>query len=1021
MGHHFISYSVIDGRDVAIRLKEALEAGRPPLPVWLDVEGLVAGRQWTDQLDEAIRECDTLLFVITPDSVREGSFCATEVSRALSYKKRVLPLRFDPDARVPIRLETTHWVDFATDGFEKGLQRLRRDVQRHGSPEGVLWALRDRLAVAERDLDRAVDPVERTRIQQDVLRLQEQVSRQEQVVRDPQGAEERTSERVQLGMEHDRRPRTPTSTRRRTVVVNTPPVAVRASFQDRDAQIRLLSSYLREDGWRLLTVIGRAGIGKSAMVCRLLHALSEGQPPDGIELDLDGIVYLNTLGAHRVSLPDLLAGLSRLLPEDDARALAPLLDSEHRPEERMLAVLERFPAGRHVVLLDNFERLLDPETHEICDRELDQGLRTLLKAPEHGVKVILTTQIAPRRLVLSEPGRQAPVPLEEGLPSPYAERFLRELDADGSAGLRDASDELLGQARQRTYGYPKALEALRALLAVDRHTSLREVLADDRLLSDTVVEVLVGETFNRLDQSTQQVMEALAVYGSPMTPAAVDYLLQPYLVGVDSRPVLDRLVDMQLVLKEAGRYRLSPVERGYAYSRIPPGQAADVESGDPAPFTRSGLLGRAIAYVQQTTVPVEKWRGIEDVAPQLTEIDLLCTSGQFDAAARLLRRIDYGFLLPWGHAGLVADLHERLRTKLGDPELQQESTGMLGTARFRLGAYDQAILRFTEALALARAQGDQRDQGTWLGNLAGCYLTLGDTARAADCYEEALAAARAPGYPMLEASALQGLAACDQRRGALPEALGRYEESLKIARELGYWQTGVAEILVGLGQLQGELGQSERALSCFEQACGVADELGDERVKGLALAAGAEVLLDQGRLQEAVAKANEAVDLGGRVADLDLRGYGSYVTALAHLGAGRLPEAQAAIEAALQRTAGEAWRAQAVRGVIALRQQDPAAARGSFAAAISRADADLLRGSQRLAAVDVKGLSLAGLALVEDDEFYLEASDRAYRAARAVTDAPGVVARVRRLLEELRLADPVGRLAKLNPAERVLA
>ena len=35
----------------------------------------------------------------------------------------------------------------------------------------------------------------------------------------------------------------------------------------------------------------------------------------------------------------------------------------------------------------------------------------------------------------------------------------------------------------------------------------------------------MGEAFNRLDTNAQKVMQALAVYNRPVTPAAVDYLL----------------------------------------------------------------------------------------------------------------------------------------------------------------------------------------------------------------------------------------------------------------------------------------------------------------------------------------------------------------------------------------------------------------------------------------------------------------------------------------------------------------
>ena len=98
--------------------------------------------------------------------------------------------------------------------------------------------------------------------------------------------------------------------------------------------------------------------------------------------------------------------------------------------------------------------------------------------------------------------------MDEGLPSPYAENILREMDLDGKVGLRSAPRTLLDEARQRTRGYPRALEALFALLSADRDTGLQDVLKETaRLLPENVVEVLVGEAFSRLEPAAQRVMQ----------------------------------------------------------------------------------------------------------------------------------------------------------------------------------------------------------------------------------------------------------------------------------------------------------------------------------------------------------------------------------------------------------------------------------------------------------------------------------------------------------------------------------
>ena len=323
----------------------------------------------------------------------------------------------------------------------------------------------------------------------------------------------------------------------------------------------------------MLTIDGRGGIGKTAVVCRLLKSVESGKLPDDQgSLSVDGIVYLSASGSRRINVPNLYADLCKLLPADKAQQLDALYkDPQASTAAKVQALLNEFPQGRFVVLLDNFEDLVDTGTTAITDAELNEALQAVLNAPQHAVKIILTTRIAPRDLLLIQPARQSRIPLEHGLPSPYAENILREMDSDGLVGLNKASDDLLRQAREYTRGYPRALEALYAILSADRYTTLEEVLSSPP--PKNVVEALVGEAFNRLDLTAERVMEALATYARPVTPAAIDYLLQPYLPGINSAPVLNRLVNMQFVRKEGSRYYQHPVDRTYALSRIPKGEA----------------------------------------------------------------------------------------------------------------------------------------------------------------------------------------------------------------------------------------------------------------------------------------------------------------------------------------------------------------------------------------------------------------------------------------------------------------
>ncbi len=322
----------------------------------------------------------------------------------------------------------------------------------------------------------------------------------------------------------------------------------------------------------------------------------------------------------------------------------------------------------------------------------------------HGLKIIITTRVAPRELLLTRPGVQRRVDLDEGLPSPYAEHVLRAREPDGKLGIRDAPAELLGVARKRTRGFPRALEALAAILSADRNTTLPELLEQTAVLPGNVVVALVGEAFERLDPPAQGVMQALAVYPVPVPAVAVDFLLQPHLSAVDAAPVLGRLVNMRFVRRDAGRYYLHQVDRDYALSRNPAGEPGDRDA-NPALFTRHALRDRAGDYFEQVHTPREDWKTLDDLAPQLNEFELRCRSGDFATAADVLLGIDFDCLILWGHYRLTSYLHQRLQGHLTDPWTDAASKTNLGTCYHRIGQIPRAIELYEQALAIARDLG----------------------------------------------------------------------------------------------------------------------------------------------------------------------------------------------------------------------------------------------------------------------------------------------------------------------------
>ena len=389
---------------------------------------------------------------------------------------------------------------------------------------------------------------------------------------------------------------------RRPRVVNPPPAPVPDWFQDRDFETALLAEYLIDPGTRMVWVTGPAGVGKTALVCRLLSEVERGRIT-GSDSDrggaaVTGIVYLSSNSEHQAAYPFLVADLLQLLPADAARSLRGYYeDPGHGPREVMLRVLAAFPAEEPVVvLLDDPDTARDTTLETLAEEALREALTAVLTAPAHGITVVVTARITPTAPVSAEPPRQQVLWLEKGLSAPDARAVLRALDDDGHLGLRDAPDTLLDDLRQVTQGFPRALDAIKAILDSDSTLTPRDLLDRARRVpQNRVVQMLVGEAYDLLDASEQQVLQALSVYPAPVAAAGVDFLLRPVSPSVDAAPILDLMVRRRMVNIQDGRYYLHALDRGYARSRLPPGRPGD----PPAAFTLAGLRGPAADYLAE--------------------------------------------------------------------------------------------------------------------------------------------------------------------------------------------------------------------------------------------------------------------------------------------------------------------------------------------------------------------------------------------------------------------------------------
>src|ERR1700681_2370508 len=129
----FISYSRRDSADFADELAVGLEdRGFAP---FLDRHDIVPGEPWEARLGGLIEQADTIVFVVSPESVKSER-CGWELDKTFALSKRLLPVVYKPVpvAEIPARLSELQFVRFDTG-------------------TGVMRPLRELVAVLRIDLD----------------------------------------------------------------------------------------------------------------------------------------------------------------------------------------------------------------------------------------------------------------------------------------------------------------------------------------------------------------------------------------------------------------------------------------------------------------------------------------------------------------------------------------------------------------------------------------------------------------------------------------------------------------------------------------------------------------------------------------------------------------------------------------------------------------------------------------------------------------------------------------------------
>lgn len=426
---------------------------------------------------------------------------------------------------------------------------------------------------------------------------------------------------------------------------------LRGVFVDREAERDTLYHSLINDDKRLVVIVAPGGYGKTELATKVL---SEIAPSNHISRDdIQGILYLKCVRGD-ITLGQIFSEAGRIAGKrDEFRVVYANKElSLARKLEYFFSELSK--AGNIWVVMDNFEDLLDPADDSIRDEEIREFLEASAGV-EHTIRMIVTSRAVPR----FKGSRQLEkIDLSKGLPEEQAVRYLREEGQE--YGLDKEDENVLSSFVKRVHCIPKALESVIGYL--EEHypsVTLRDIVADESFFVDfdrhdyeKGLKKLIFEQIKNQTADAQLLLSVLSIFSKPAPLAALRYML-PAIGPAEFASLLTRLEKNRLLIQNNGYYDLHPVVRSFVYERIPETEPENEENKEktvkdlPA-LSRSGLHKRAAEFFHDLRKPKEEWKSIDDLEPQLEEINHLIKAGQFDAATCVLEIIDFNYLQLWG-------------------------------------------------------------------------------------------------------------------------------------------------------------------------------------------------------------------------------------------------------------------------------------------------------------------------------------------------------------------------------------
>jgi DNA-binding SARP family transcriptional activator/tetratricopeptide (TPR) repeat protein len=627
-------------------------------------------------------------------------------------------------------------------------------------------------------------------------------------------------------------------------------------FVDREEHLRRLDSVVDSD-YRVVTVSGTAGVGKTALVTHWAHEASGRFP--------DGQLYVNLRGFEPTGPP--------VTPPEAIRGM---LDAFDVPAKRIPAGFDA-QVGLYRSVLANRRVLVVLDNARNAEQ-----VRPLLPGSP-GCLALVTSRNALTGLVAA--GAQ-PISLDLFEPSVARDLLAVRLGADRVATESTAVDGIVDSCAR----LPLALAVVAARAATHPGftlTALARELSDARGSLDefssedpaTDPRAVFSWSYLQLSEDAARLFRLLGLHPGPdiSTRAAASLAGVPL---AKVRPLLAELARAHLIAEHApGRFTFHDLLRAYAAE-----EAELIEYAADREAAVRRVLAHYVHSANHADRLLDPWRqeppSLVDLPPGAVPEQPKNPIDWFDAERRvLLSALTQGagfdaevWQLTWmmrRYLSRQGHWHDELDAlgvalaaarRLGDRAMQAYAQCFTACTYVWFENYDEARPRFEIAARLYREAGDLAGLADTEHNTAWMLDRQDRTDEALEHTERALELFRAAGRRAGQAKCLNAVGWFHAMRGDYSKAIVFCQEALDLQQEMG--DTGsVTQTWHSLGYLYDQLGDYPQAVRSYQASLDVSRATGHRFGEGEALDALGDTHLHLGDLSAARAFWARAVDV----------------------------------------------------------------------------------------------------------------------------------------------------------------